>query len=210
MRRPRPITHAAADPVRDARRDIRQLRAGMREANIPVKLLDAVNTRACGSARRQTGRNTSNRDRRWNLDPTDPQYGTELDCQLIYARLLAEILTFTGAPRVDDQTSTLAERYLRRPIEAGKYRDPLTLEQIPYGRVRAEAVTPQVGIASIHIGHSDPTKRPRHTPGNVMWRTARSNLIQGNQTLRQARAELLRLIARYLDLGEITIRSGRR
>jgi hypothetical protein len=56
-----------------------------------------------------------------------------------------------------------------------------------------------------HIGHQDPTLHPRHVPANVAWRTSRSNLIQGNMTLRQARIYLLKLIGRYFELGELDI-----
>lgn len=61
------------------------------------------------------------------------------------------------------------------------------------------------GHSSFHIGHEDPTRKPKHTPDNIGWRTFRSNLIQGNMTLRQARIYFVKLIGRYFELGEITI-----
>jgi hypothetical protein len=56
-----------------------------------------------------------------------------------------------------------------------------------------------------HIGHDDPTAIPKHTPTNISLRTLRSNLIQGNMTLTEARTKLVELIGRYFELGEVTI-----
>ncbi len=39
-----------------------------------------------------------------------------------------------------------------------------------------------------------------HTARNTAWRTHRSNLIQGNMTLRQARAEFLMIMGRYFKI----------
>ena len=42
-------------------------------------------------------------------------------------------------------------------------------------------------------------------PENISWRTMRSNLIQGDMTLRESRTKFVELIGRYFDLGEVTI-----
>jgi len=87
----------------------------------------------------------------------------------------------------------------------GIYRDALTKERLDYNDFLDEALTPQRGRSKFHIGHDDPSRSPKHVPGNISWRSERSNLIQGDMTLSEARTKLVELIARYFDLGEVII-----
>lgn len=75
-----------------------------------------------------------------------------------------------------------------------------------FKRYSAEADNPTHGYSEFHIGHLNPTIIPKHVPENIAWRTLRSNLIQGNMSLREARIYIIKLIARYFELGEIEIR----
>jgi len=184
---------------------IRAVKKGLRAAGVPSKLLNAVATRALRSGRRQTGEFRSNRESRWKLRREDPQYGSESDCKKILLRLYGTLLEFDAAPSVDDETRTTLEKHLGRPLAPGSFRDELLLERLSYPEVVAEVLQPRPGVSALHIGHRDPTLTPRHVPDNVEWRTDRSNLIQGNLTLPQARTKLVELIARYFELGEVTI-----
>jgi hypothetical protein len=185
--------------------DIKAAKKGLREAGVPNKLIDAVATRALKSGRRQTGQFRSNRRSRWTLQQLDPQYGTESDCKKILLRLYATLLEYEGAPTVDPAVQQTLEKQLGRDLEPNTLRDELTLEKLSYPLVVAEALDPTPGVSAVHIGHRDPTLKPRHVPDNVEWRTERSNLIQGNLTLREARTRLVELVARYFELGEVTI-----
>lgn len=189
--------------------EVRAVRKALREAGVPSKLVDNIATRALRSGRRQTGEFRSNRNSRWTLQPMDPQYGTEGDCKVILLRLYAMLLEFEGAPQVSEAIRMTLEARLGRPLKPGSYRDELTLEKLSYEEIAAEALDPRPGISGLHIGHRDPTLRPMHVPTNVEWRTERSNLIQGNLTLREARTKLVELIARYFELGEVTITPDR-
>jgi hypothetical protein len=142
------------------------------------------------------------------LNALDPQFGTQTDCKRILLKLFGQLLEFDGAPQVDEATRVILERYVGHEIEAGSYRDPLTLEHLSYLEFRAEIDAPTPGASQFHLGHTDPTHSPRHRPDNVNWQAGRSNLIQGNQTLRDARAWLVKVIARYMDLGEAIIAPG--
>ena len=181
------------------------VKQGLRAAGLPNKLISAIETRALRSGRRQTGEFRSNRDPRWKLKASDPQYGSESDCRKIFFRLSATLLEFDGAPQVDAGTQALLEKRLGRKLQPGTFRDEVTLEKLSYPDVVTEVLNPTPGISAIHIGHRDPTLKPRHVPENIEWRTERSNLIQGNLTLREARTKLVELIARYFELGEVTI-----
>jgi hypothetical protein len=189
----------------DLTTDLRLVRAGLQTAGIPVALLNAISTRALRTGRRQTGQFPTNRQSRWQLDPQHPQYGTEEDCKEILLGLLATLLEFQGAPAVSEETMQILERHLRRELSPNSYRDPLTLELLDYHAFLAEVESPVHGRSEFHIGHRDPRAVPKHVPTNVEWRTARSNLIQGDLTLREARSKFVELIARYFKLGEVTI-----
>jgi hypothetical protein len=192
--------------------DIKRLKKVLRDEGFPNNLISAIETRALRSGRRQTGIFKSNRDPRWRLihdDPThgtDPQYGSELDCKVILIILLLTTLEFRNAPHiVNPIINELSMRYLGRALRRNGYRDSLLLEYLDFNALRAEADAPTHGHSQFHIGHQDPTRVPKHAPINVAWRTLRSNLIQGNMTLRQARIYILKLIARYFELGELDI-----
>jgi hypothetical protein len=185
--------------------DIQVAKTRLRAAGVPSRLLTPISTRALRSGRRQTGEFPTNRASRWTLTPQDPQYGTEADCKRILLKLYAQLMTFDNAPAIDDDTAGLLEPYLGTKPVPGTFTDSLTMEHLSFESVVAEADSPTHGRSAIHLGHEDPSQHPKHTPGNVAWRTERSNLFQGNLTLRAARIEFLKMTARYFDLGEIAI-----
>jgi hypothetical protein len=166
-------------------------------------VLTAIRTRAQLSGRRTTGQYQSNRQPRWRLPQDDPQYGGEAHSKVIELRLLGMVLEFDNAPAVDEATSAILAPYIGHLPRGGTYRDVLTLERLDYNHFIGEAQ--RHGLSDFHIGHDDPTLHPRHVPDNISWRSLRSNLIQGDMTLTEARASIVRLVARYFNLGELTI-----
>jgi hypothetical protein len=185
--------------------DVTATRKALRAGGVPAKLVSNIDTRALRSGRRQTGEFRSNRDSRWKLNKADPQFGTESNCKLVLLRLFATLLEFEGAPTIDRVVTGMLEERLGRPLKLNSFRDELTLELMSYDEAVAEVLNSKPGLSNFHIGHRDPTLQPKHTPDNVEWRTERSNLIQGNLTLREARTKFVELIARYFELGEVTI-----
>jgi hypothetical protein len=123
----------------------------------------------------------------------------------VLLKLYATLLEFEGAPSVEGDALRALERSLGRSLQPSSFRDELTLERLSYTDVVGEVLNPKPGISALHIGHRDPTMQPRHVPDNVEWRTERSNLLQGNLTLPEARTKFLELIARYFELGEVTV-----
>lgn len=185
--------------------DLRAVRRGLRAAGVPSNLVSGISTRALRSGRRQTGEFRSNRDPRWTLSPNDPQYGTEEDCKKIELRLLGMMCEFVNAPVPTGEIQETLSKYIGHVPAPGTYRDALTKERLDYNDFLAEATTPTWGHSKFHIGHDDPSRVPKHTPDNISWRSLRSNLIQGDMTLREARTKFVELIGRYFDLGEVTI-----
>lgn len=186
--------------------DRARVKAALRAAGISPNVLQAIETRALRTGRKITGVHATNRDPRWTRTIDHPQYGTELDCKIIAVKLFALIFCFDNAPALDDPLrSRLEQAYLGHSIVPGSHRDSLLLEQFDFADLAQEGLEPVHGHSSFHMGHEDPTITPKHKPENITWRTMRSNLIQGNMTLREARIYFIKLIARYFELGELDI-----
>lgn len=185
--------------------DLRLARKGLKTAGVPMKVLDSIKTRALKTGRRLTGPNQGNRKNRWQVSDDDPQYGGEEDCKTILLRLYAAAVEFKNAPEINEETKTILQKHLGRPIKTNSFRDLLTKERLDFANLVAESETPQHGRSEFHLGHENPKATPRHIPSNVTWRSARSNLIQGDLTLAEARTKFVEVIARYFELGEVKI-----
>jgi hypothetical protein len=191
--------------LEQVRLDFKAAKKVLRGAGVPAKLITSVETKALRTGRKQTGEHATNRQTRWAINPASPQYASESNARIIFIILCAMMFEFENAPPLTEEARTLFETYLGKLLTPGAYQDALLLEKLDYNKLRDDALTPQHGYGVYHIGHQDPTKAPRHVPDNIAWRTSRSNLIQGNLTLREARIYLLKLIGRYFELGELDI-----
>ncbi len=195
--------------------------AALRAAGVSGEIVSAIRTKALKTARKTTGPHATNRKSRWEEPATHPQYGTEHDCKIIFVKLVAQTFCFDNAPPLPSSISRVPanvkplgpklrqifqDQYLGRVISPGTYRDSLLLERFDFNDLIAEGLNPRHGHSSFHLGHEDPTRKPKHTPDNTAWRTMRSNLIQGDMTLRESRIYFVKLIGRYFDLGEIEIK----
>lgn len=186
--------------------DMKLVRAQLRSAGVPDKIISGIQTRALRTGRKITGEHATNRDSRWKVPETHPQFAPELHCKIIFVKLCAQIFCFGGAPEIPEELREhLKEHYLGHDVRPGTFKDSLLLEHFDFHALVAEGTSPLHGHSAFHIGHEDPTLTPRHHPDNIGWRTFRSNLIQGNMTLREARIYFVKLIGRYFELGEIDI-----
>lgn len=196
---------ATFPPLDDVQTHTKEVRRLLLANGVPSRVISAIQTKAYRTGRKVTGEHATNRDARWTLILTHPQYGSEYDCKVIFVKLCAQIFCFDNAPELHEPLKGALQLYLDEPIAPNTYRDKLLLERFDFNDLVAEGLNPVHGHSSFHIGHEDPTQKPKHTPNNVGWRTFRSNLIQGNMTLREARVYFLKLIGRYFELGEIDI-----
>ncbi len=191
--------------LEQVRLDCKAAKKALRSAGFPAKLITSIETKALRTGRKVTGEHRTNRDPRWKLSPGHPQYASERDSRIIFLILSAMVFEFENAPPLTEASRSLLEPYLGKVIACGIFKDALLLEKLDYYELRDDSLSPKHGHGIYHIGHQDPTKSPRHAPENIAWRTSRSNLIQGNMTLRQARIYLVKLIGRYFELGELDI-----
>jgi hypothetical protein len=200
-----PTPVAAYPGLEQIRLDSKAAQNALRAVGVPPKLVKSIQTKALRTGRKQTGEHATNRQNRWAINSGNPQYASESDSRIIFIILCAMMFEFENAPPLAEEARSLFESYLRKSISPGTYTDVLLLEKLDYNRLQEDCLSPQHGYGVYHIGHQDPTRTPRHVPDNVAWRTSRSNLIQGNMTLREARIYLVKLIGRYFELGELDI-----
>lgn len=187
-------------------KDRADVKTALLAAGVPANVLRAIETRALRTGRKTTGEHATNRESRWAIATTHPQYGTEADCKAIFVRLCALIFCFEKAPALTAPLKQQLEKYyVGHEISPGSHRDSLLLEAFSFDDFLEEATNPRHGHSLFHMGHEDPTLKPKHQPENIAWRSFRSNLIQGDMTLREARVYFVKLIARYFELGEIDI-----
>lgn len=185
--------------------DVAAVRTALRSAGVANKTLNSIQTKALRTPRKVTGEWKTNREYRWDLVRHHPQYATHKNCLIIHLRLLGMMCEFVNAPDLPQATRKLLAKYIGHHPNPGTYRDALTLRLLNYNSFADEVLSGSHGESGFHVGHEDPTRLPRHVPENISWREKRSNLIQGNMTLRESRTALVELIARYFELGEVTI-----
>jgi hypothetical protein len=191
--------------LEQVRLDFAAVRPHLRSAGLPQRLIASIETKALRTGRKTTGEHATNRAARWSVPAQHPQYSTERDARAIFIILCGMLFEFTNAPALTQPLREIFARYLPEPLLPGSYKDSLLLESLDYVVMRDDSQAPTHGHSVYHLGHEDPSLLPRHQPGNIAWRTARSNLIQGNMTLREARIYLVKMIGRYFELGELDI-----
>ena len=171
-------------------KDLKIIKKQLRKVDVPNKAIQSIGTRALRSGRRLTGEFRSNRNSRWLLSYNDPQYGTEIHCKLIFIKLLGRLMQFDRAPITTDTIKCFGV-YLN--FETLPYKDPLTKEVLSYEQFIDETINPKHGHSSFHMGHLNPQLQPKHLFKNVDWMTKRSNLIQGDMTIKEASDKLLKI-----------------
>lgn len=175
--------------------EIKIIKEHLRKIEVPTKMVQSIETKSLRSGRRMTGKFKSNRQSRWKLSPSDPQYGEEYQCKLIFIKLIGKLMKFKNAPKFDfDKISYFYFENL--PCQ-----DPLTYEILDYNSFLSEAISPNHGHSNFHIGHINPSAHPKHTYDNVEWMLKRSNLIQGDMTIQEAQNHLLSISRRIISLN---------
>lgn len=160
-----------------------QVRKHLRSV-IPKATRDKVCTKAYKTDRSLTGKDKTNRARRWEVLSGDFQHASLTECWSVERRLLHDLATSKGFP--SETKRRLVNDGLVEPGELT--RCPVTLEVLPFEELVS---TSSHGISAYQIGHLTPLKRGgRHTGENVAWLSADGNRIQGDLTL----AETVKLL----------------
>lgn len=150
---------------------------------VPSSLLDKVQLKAYATDKFTMPPYFSNRDYRWATWVSSPQFASRTECRGVELQLLAQMLEFVGAPRLDARDSAAVEAHIERPLEIDGCRCPITGEPIVYSAFLEAAENPRAGRSAYHVGHLNPlTRGGKHNRGNVVWMSDAGNRIQGNDT----------------------------
>jgi hypothetical protein len=173
------------------------------DAGVEKRVVTAILTKFCDAGRRSPptaafssilpGRPQSgsdgNRTKRWLLDKEHKFYAEEIPSTLVEVKYILEALSMDNAPRLPtDEARDVFKWLIGHEVMPGAYRDPIQLIPISFTDFCADR-------RLIQSGHIYPLDRGgRHEPGNAFLMLARSNQLQGNNTVSEM-VSLMRSIA---------------
>lgn len=144
------------------------------------KLLDKIQTKTFKTDRALTGKDKTNRAKRWEVIVDDFQHASLSECWSVEKKLYEGLILFKDFP-LEARRKFLANQLVKDGNLATKC--PVTFEELSYVRLTGDAVH---GKAEYQVGHAHPLKRGgRHAGDNVCWQSADGNRIQGDLTLEE-------------------------
>ena len=141
-----------------------------------------------------TGKDKTNRAKRWEVLPGDFQHASLQDCWSVEKKLIEQLVCFAEfLPEVQAQFVE-NELIQKNPPTT---RCPVTLAKLNYRAFSQALLAAQHGRSEYQIGHMLPLKRGgRHVGENVSWQSADGNRIQGDLSLREAKKLLEKIWSR--------------
>lgn len=144
------------------------------------KLLDKIQTKTYKTDRALTGKDKTNRAKRWEVLSDDFQHATLTECWSVERKLYENLACFENFPV--DVRGRFEENNLIVP-GLPVTRCPVTHEILSYDKLTGDSVH---GKAEYQVGHRHPLKRAgRHRGDNVCWQSADGNRIQGDLTIEE-------------------------
>lgn len=124
-----------------------------------------------------TGKDKTNRAKRWEVLAGDFQHATLPQCWSVEKKLTADLVLFEGFPEA------IKARFVEQNLIVGDEpatKCPVTLEILRYDQLSAAILNHTHGVSDYQIGHLHPLKRGgAHDGHNVCWQSADGNRIQG-------------------------------
>ncbi len=165
-----------------------------------------LNVKVYKTDRALTGKDKTNRAKRWEVLYGDFQYATLQQCWSVERKLTADLVCFQGAP------AELRKAFVDAGLLTGAEpptRCPVTLDILDYGLLVDAILNPNHGRSDYQIGHLNPLKTGgRHEHGNVCWQSADGNRIQGDLTIAETNALMDRIFANRVALTPAPLLQG--
>jgi hypothetical protein len=135
-----------------------------------------------------TGKDKTNRAKRWEVLYGDFQFATLTECWSVERKLTEELVFFCNFPR-ELRTAFITKGLLCNRQQTT--RCPITLAPLDFIPFATATLTATHGRSDYQIGHLTPLKRGGHHIGtNIAWQSADGNRIQGDLTLEETIALL--------------------
>jgi hypothetical protein len=162
-----------------------------------------IGTKAFLTDRVLTGDHKTNREKRWECHPASVHFALRKECLRIERKLIQQICHFEDFP--PDLKQLLQENQVitfQEVVAAC----PITLEPFSFDRFSEEVQNPTHGKASVQVGHIHPLKAGEnavsgHTADNISWISSAGNRIQGDLSVEETQAMILRIIENYRNAG---------
>ena len=147
-----------------------------------------LSVKAYKTDRALTGKDKTNRAKRWEVLPGDFQQASLQDCWSVEKKLTEQLVCFSRF-LPDVQTSFIQNGLIGHNPPATSC--PVTLAELDYHAFSETILAAQHGRSNYQIGHMTPLKRGgQHVGDNVSWQSADGNRIQGDLSLSEVK-ELL-------------------
>jgi len=145
-----------------------------------------------------TGKDKTNRAKRWEVLAGDFQHATLEQCWSAERKLTHDLVCFEGFPS-DLRTPFVDAKLVE--IDAPPTRCPVTLETLSFRHLAKSVLDPKHGVSQYQVGHSYPLKRGgKHDGRNVCWQSANGNRIQGDLSVEETNTLLNKIAARRAAL----------
>lgn len=158
------------------------------------KILDKIQTKTYKTDRALTGKDKTNRAKRWEVLSDDFQHATISECWSVERKLYQDLIMFKDFP-IEARKTFIQEKLIpnNQPIT----KCPVTYEELDYTKLTGDSIH---GKAEYQVGHEHPLKRGgSHTGKNVFWQSADGNRIQGDLTIEETRKLLHNIFIRMND-----------
>lgn len=130
-----------------------------------------------------TGKDKTNRAKRWEILADDFQHATLEQCWSAERKLTADLIAFIDFPQFLKSTF-VKEDLISANVEPT--RCPVTLELLSFKKLAEALLAPTHGISQYQVGHLNPLKRDgKHNGKNVCWQSAHGNRIQGDLSIEE-------------------------
>ena len=151
-----------------------------------AKIITKIQVKAYLTDRRQTGDYQTNREIRWETNPSSPQFASKKDCLEIELKLLSQISIFHGAPELPVELIPIVERALGAKYVKDSFRCPISGKPIIYEEFFEKVASPVHGRSGFQVGHLNPLATAGgHNSGNISWITDLGNRVQGDSSLEE-------------------------
>ena len=147
-----------------------------------------------------TGKDKTNRAKRWEVLAGDFQHATLEECWSVEKKLTEGLIKFRNFPTATVE-KMVSEGLIDPDFDSTKC--PVTLAPLDFIEFSQAVIDMQHGRSDYQVGHLHPLKRNgRHIGENVCWQSADGNRIQGDLSLDETKALLSGIRARE-DLEQV-------
>ncbi len=144
-----------------------------------------------------TGKDKTNRAKRWEALGEDYQYASLPDCWSVEKSLLVEMFSMKGFPESVKTKLSMSNLIDEKVLAA---RCLVTFDDLSFEVLSKDVTSPVHGKAEYQIGHKIPLKSGGiHAGNNVCWQTADGNRIQGNLSVQKTDELLSRIFKNRID-----------